>query len=87
MAYVDLHCHLLPGVDDGAPSLVDSLVYARRLAAEGVQELTCTPHVNGIWPLDPRSIVRRVDQVQTAIDREALGVRLHAGGELAHRRV
>ena len=52
MSYVDLHLHLLPGVDDGAQDEAASLAHARRLAAEGVREVTVTPHVNGWWPLD-----------------------------------
>ena len=52
MSYVDLHLHLLPGVDDGAQDEAASLAHARRLAAEGVRDVTVTPHVNGCWPLE-----------------------------------
>ena len=56
MSYVDLHLHLLPGVDDGAQDEAASLAHARRLAAEGVREVTVTPHVNGWWPLEIATI-------------------------------
>jgi protein-tyrosine phosphatase len=87
MSYVDLHCHLLPGVDDGAESLADSVRHGRRLAAEGVRDVLVTPHLNRIWSLDPGSIPDRVAEVQRATDAEGLGLRLHTGGELAHTRV
>jgi len=87
MSYVDLHCHLLPGVDDGAEALADSVRHARRLSAEGVRDVLVTPHINRIWSLDPNEIPARVAEVQRATDAEGLGLRLHAGGELAHTRV
>jgi protein-tyrosine phosphatase len=82
MSYVDLHLHLLPGVDDGARDEREALVHARRLAVEGVREVTVTPHISPSWPLDVASIPGRVADLQAAIDRRSLGVRLHAGGEL-----
>ena len=44
MSYVDLHCHLLPGVDDGAATLEDALAHARRLDAEGVRDVAAIGH-------------------------------------------
>lgn len=82
MSYVDLHLHLLPGIDDGAKDERAALIYARRLAQEGVREVVCTPHINPSWPLEIASIPGRVAALQQLIDEENLGVRLHAGGEL-----
>jgi protein-tyrosine phosphatase len=82
MSYVDLHLHLLPGVDDGARDEREALIYARRLAQEGVREVTVTPHISPAWPLDVASIPDRVAALARRIDDERLGVRLHAGGEL-----
>ncbi len=85
MSYVDLHLHLLPGIDDGAQDDHDALVYARRLAVEGVREVTLTPHISPSWPLEVASIPDRVAALQAAIDKRSLGVRLHAGGEIHPR--
>ncbi len=82
MSYVDLHLHLLPGVDDGAGDEHAALVYARRLAQEGVRDAVVTPHINTIWPLEISSIPGRVAALQELIDERSLGVRLHPGGEL-----
>jgi protein-tyrosine phosphatase len=86
MAYVDLHCHLLPGVDDGAAGMEDTIAHARRLEAAGVHDVACTPHIKR---LDfPRVQIARLaalrEEVQRALDARASGVRLHGGGELAH---
>lgn len=43
---IDIHSHLLPGVDDGSPSLDVSIPVLERFAAEGVSVLVCTPHLN-----------------------------------------
>lgn len=42
---IDLHCHLLPGVDDGAPDEATSLAMARMFVADGVTTVACTPHI------------------------------------------
>jgi protein-tyrosine phosphatase len=43
---IDLHSHLLPGVDDGSPSVEVSVTVLRRFALDGVTTLVCTPHLN-----------------------------------------
>ncbi len=43
---IDIHSHLLPGVDDGSPSVEASLPVLERFGAEGVEVLVCTPHLN-----------------------------------------
>jgi protein-tyrosine phosphatase len=86
MSYVDLHCHLLPGVDDGAVTVADALVHARRLDAEGVRDVACTPHVKAAAFPDvrPEEIAERTAELQRAIEDAGLRVRLHTGGEVAH---
>src|SRR3954464_6501065 len=86
MSYVDLHCHLLPGLDDGARSLAESVRYARRLDADGVLDVACTPHIRrAIFPkLDLSELADRRAAVQRAIEDAGLGVRLHRGGGLPH---
>jgi protein-tyrosine phosphatase len=83
MAHVDLHLHLLPGVDDGAPDEAAALEHAARMVADGVHEATVTPHVGApMFPLDPLTIPERTAAMQTALDREGLALRLHPGGEI-----
>src|SRR3954453_11085824 len=86
MSYVDLHLHLLPGIDDGARTTSDALRHAGRLAAEGVRDVACTPHVKRA--MFPRvhlvELAERRVALQAAIDAAGLDVALHPGGELAH---
>ncbi len=85
MSYVDLHLHLLPGVDDGAPDEATALAHARRLAAEGVRDVTVTPHVNRYWPLEVSTIPQRVAELALLLEEHAIGVRVRPGGELDAR--
>jgi protein-tyrosine phosphatase len=85
MSYVDLHLHLLPGVDDGALDDAAALAHARRLAAEGVREVTATPHINFHWPVDIASIPERVAALSGLLAERGVGVRVRPGGELDAR--
>jgi protein-tyrosine phosphatase len=84
--YVDLHCHLLPGLDDGAAVMEDTIAHARRLEAAGVHDVACTPHIKRIdFPhVEIARLAALRAEVQRAIDDHGIGVRLHGGGELAH---
>jgi protein-tyrosine phosphatase len=86
MAHADLHCHLLPGLDDGARSLADALAHARRLEADGVHDVACTPHVKSrVFPgVALEELAPRRRALQAEIDAAGIDVRLHPGGELAH---
>src|SRR4051812_45703461 len=86
VTYVDLHCHLLPGLDDGAASMAETLRYARRLDAEDILDVACTPHIKrSAYPrLDVDELAARRAAVQRELDNEGLRVRLHQGGEVAH---
>jgi protein-tyrosine phosphatase len=86
MSYVDLHCHILPGLDDGARTLADTVRYARRLDHEDVLDVACTPHIRrDAYPdMDVTELVERREIAQFALEADGLRVRLHQGGELAH---
>jgi len=43
---IDLHCHLLPGIDDGASSMEEALSLARIAADDGITHMVLTPHVH-----------------------------------------
>src|SRR3954447_1272401 len=83
MSYIDLHLHLLPGVDDGPADHAEALEYATALAQAGVRQATVTPHVaHARFPLDVASIPERTAPFQAELDGAGLKLRLHAGGEI-----
>ena len=83
---VDIHCHILPGVDDGAPSMEDSLEMARMAADSGVTDIIATPHCNlpGNGPKNYRSASLRAafSRLQQALDAEGIPLRIHPGAEV-----
>jgi protein-tyrosine phosphatase len=80
---IDLHSHVLPGVDDGAATLEDSVAMARAAAADGVLWLAATPHVRDDYPTDAETMERLVRQVRDAIDEAGVELELLPGGEIA----
>lgn len=83
---IDLHAHILPGVDDGSQSLEMSLEMARIAADSGVRHMALTPHCN--LPDNPRTnydsseLRERMDQLQLAVEREGIPLELYAGCEV-----
>ncbi|MFK5890095.1 MAG: histidinol phosphatase [Flavobacteriaceae bacterium] len=71
--YTDIHSHLLPGIDDGAKTLEDSLNLIRQFKTFGVTNLITTPHVMGqVWPNTPGIINQKLDTLKQALKDEGL---------------
>ncbi|HVW00383.1 MAG TPA: CpsB/CapC family capsule biosynthesis tyrosine phosphatase [Planctomycetaceae bacterium] len=81
---IDLHSHLLPGIDDGCTSLAESLACVRRLLDAGYVGSVCTPHVTYYqFPRNtPEAIAGWVADLQAEIDAAGLEYRLWTGGEV-----
>jgi protein-tyrosine phosphatase len=80
---VDLHLHLLPGLDDGSPDEATAVAHARKLVAAGVRTATVTPHVGSpFFPVELESIPERCRALQATLDREGIALRLWPGGEI-----
>ena len=74
---VDLHHHLLPGLDDGAPDLATTLKMARMAVDDGITHVVCTPHANTRYPFDAERNQGLLDEVRRAI--ADAGIRLILG--------
>ena len=80
----DIHCHILPGIDDGARSLSEALEMVRLAVRSGVTDLVATPHFPGdsrATALFPK-ILGRLQLLQQAVQRENLPIRLYPGAEV-----
>jgi protein-tyrosine phosphatase len=85
MDFVDLHFHLLPGVDDGPADLSDSLELARGAVAEGTGTVVATPHVREDLGLtDAVEIDLRVRELRARLAAARIPLDLRCGGELGH---
>lgn len=61
---IDIHCHLLPGVDDGPDTLDDALHMAEMAIADGITHVVATPHANHTFPFAPELVRQRRDELQ-----------------------
>lgn len=64
---IDTHCHLLPGLDDGPPTQADALDLARRLAADGVSRVLCTPHYSAQFPTSHADAEARLSALRSEL--------------------
>ena len=79
---IDFHCHILPGLDDGAQNIEESLEMARILADAGFSEVYCTPHlIKGLYNNSPEIVINAVNELQKALAQENIALTLHAGME------
>ena len=80
---IDLHSHILPGIDDGVRTSAEALALARAAAEDGVRTIAATPHVRDDYPTRPETMERAVEELRRLLDAEGVPVELLPGGELA----
>jgi len=83
----DLHCHILPGIDDGPATLDASVAIARAAVSDGVQRVVATPHVNDRRPNTAAAIAERVLVLRDALRDREVPLEIVPGAEVAAARV
>jgi protein-tyrosine phosphatase len=84
---VDLHFHLLPGVDDGPEQIADTLELAQAALEDGTGTIVATPHVRHDFVTDVPSLPELVAEVRAELKREGIHLDVRCGGELGHEMV
>ncbi|MCA5014091.1 MULTISPECIES: tyrosine-protein phosphatase [unclassified Enterococcus] len=80
---IDLHCHILPGIDDGAKTIDDSLDMARMAVKQGITHILCTPHHNnGRYDNPAGQVISCVSALQAELDRRNIPLTLFEGQEV-----
>ncbi|MGE5272886.1 MAG: tyrosine-protein phosphatase [Verrucomicrobiota bacterium] len=80
---IDLHSHILPGIDDGARTMDDSLDIARAAVMDGIDTIAGTPHVRDDWPTDAGLMEDRVAELRAELELAGIPLDVRTGGELA----
>lgn len=81
--FVDMHCHILPGLDDGAKDLEESLKMVRIAAESGIREMIVTPHYkNGRHNASAKTILSRIETVKQYAMEHGFLVSLYQGNEI-----
>ena len=65
LAMVDIHCHILPGLDDGARDMETSVEMCRVAAEDGIEATVCSMHANDQYAFDPELVQKTIDQVMS----------------------
>jgi protein-tyrosine phosphatase len=84
---IDLHSHILHGLDDGARNLEQSLEIARAAFADGIVSMAATPHVRDDYPTTPAAMGAAVAELREALVAASIPLELHTGGEIALNRL
>ena len=79
---IDLHCHMLPGIDDGASDLATALSMAKAFAADGVTVVACTPHIlPGLYHNSGPQIRQATAWLQQVIKERGIPLQLVTGAD------
>jgi len=80
---IDIHCHILPGIDDGPLSVAESLAMVDLAVADGVSTIVATPHTfNGVYMTPPEAIASGVDALNGILTDENIRARVCPGAEV-----
>lgn len=82
---VDVHCHILPSLDDGALDVQDSLAMARQAAADGIAVVCATPHIRDDHDVRIDELPSRLSSLTAELAAAAIPVHLVTGAEVAQR--
>lgn len=80
---IDLHCHLLPGIDDGAPDVETAVAMARVAVDDGITHALCTPHIHPErWENTPATIAAALQTLRAALADAGVTLQLAAAAEV-----
>jgi protein-tyrosine phosphatase len=76
---VDIHHHLLPGLDDGSNSIETSVAMGKLAVADGITHIVCTPHANGQYAFDPAVNAAKTNELRVRFAAEGVALTLGSG--------
>ena len=83
--FTDVHCHILPALDDGSHSMDETMEMLRIAESEGIRRMIVTPHYKeGRRSAYPSTILERMEEVQELIDQEGIDITLYPGNEILY---
>ncbi|WP_342399962.1 CpsB/CapC family capsule biosynthesis tyrosine phosphatase [Weizmannia sp. FSL W8-0676] len=79
---MDIHCHILPGIDDGAQTIYDSLDMAKQAVSQGIKQIIATPHhMNGKYENRKTGIIQKVNELNKRLKEEQIDLEILPGQE------
>ncbi len=81
---IDIHCHILSGVDDGPETLDQSIAMCRRAAGEGIRTIVATPHfIPGRSESTPTVLLEKTAELKNALNQEAIPLTILTGADVS----
>ncbi|OGL43522.1 MAG: hypothetical protein A2161_14360 [Candidatus Schekmanbacteria bacterium RBG_13_48_7] len=81
--FIDIHCHLIPGIDDGPETMEESLQMCRMAYEDGSETIVATPHVNpGVFDNDWETISAGFNSLEKAVKSAGIPLQLYAGADV-----
>lgn len=84
---IDLHCHILDAIDDGARDADDSVAMARQAEADGIEAVCATPHIRHDHDVRIGELAGRVRGLNARLEQELVALKILQGGEVAETAV
>lgn len=84
---IDLHCHILDAIDDGARDADDSVAMARQAETDGIEAVCATPHIRHDHDVRIEELAERVSGLNVKLEQELVAVKILRGGEVAETAV
>lgn len=78
---IDIHSHILPGIDDGARTLEESVQLVSEMAGWGFERITCTPHITKKFRNTQENIKEKFDMLSNAVSHKGLNIELRMSAE------
>ncbi|BBM81676.1 tyrosine-protein phosphatase [Candidatus Uabimicrobium amorphum] len=80
---IDLHCHLLPGVDDGPQNVDESIALAKKLVEDGVKQVVVTPHMlDGVYNVSMSQLVDGIQNLQEVLQNHSIDLQVFPGADI-----
>jgi protein-tyrosine phosphatase len=80
--FIDLHCHILPGIDDGAQTMEESIAMAQAAVKQGITHILATPHVNHRYQNDADIVFEKVTELQKELNAREIPLQIFEGQEI-----
>ncbi|MGD9571391.1 MAG: tyrosine-protein phosphatase [Thermoleophilia bacterium] len=80
---IDLHTHILPGLDDGPATMGEAVEMARVAWEHGTRTVVCTPHMIDHYPTDPAQVHEGVHALRAALEDAGIGLAVVPGAEIS----
>ncbi|MDP8260313.1 MAG: CpsB/CapC family capsule biosynthesis tyrosine phosphatase [Candidatus Gygaella obscura] len=80
---IDIHCHILPAIDDGPKTIDESLRMCKMAASDGIETIVATPHINkDTYKTDSKDVLKKVKELNSLLKKEKINLKVLCGNDV-----